>query len=541
MQEASVRTSLLPERRLETTFDSTGDRHHGLGSDKECWRAIRTVGEGSFGSVWQESCISGPSKGAVRAVKHLHKRQARFLELSERELNALVTFSDPADLNFLGWFEDAQSFYIAMEFIQHGDLQQYITEPFPEPEAALIVAQVAQALLYMHEKEFIHRDVKPLYWHVKLADFGISKTTDISGKATYNVGTPGYMAPELHDDSVPYDAAVDIWALGAVAYCLRAGHPPFRNTKQVLSYAGNPEAQDYRSRFPIEPIGSSSYFFTDFVLGTMADLPGRRLGIEGVLAHRWVSGKLVAPSCSDVSVDLPVTSSMASLTIANSWASSYDDADDYHERSDSPATPTTDSEIGAASQAFVANRAIMKDGSRIQPSGVAVEMDLTIENLDNLEEDLAHALDIRDYYRAEFYSNRLVTTLRGTLGNTHQETINALAQLAGVYRAGSNFEQAQLIYYEVVSLRCSVLGENDLATLSAMESLAMAYREDKKFDMALAWYDKLVDVVGWNHPDTNKYRDARLVVRDEQSGIGQPLTMYQARIQVEGRLSSIPQ
>lgn len=62
----------------------------------------------------------------------------------------------------LGWFDDTEHFYIAMEFLIHGDLQKYITKPLPEPEAASITAQVAQALLYMYQENFVHRDVKPL-------------------------------------------------------------------------------------------------------------------------------------------------------------------------------------------------------------------------------------------------------------------------------------------------------------------------------------------------------------------------------------------
>ena len=50
-----------------------------------------------------------------------------------------------------------------MEFLEHGDLHNHMRNngTFPETEAASITAQVAQALQYMHEKGFIHRDIKP--------------------------------------------------------------------------------------------------------------------------------------------------------------------------------------------------------------------------------------------------------------------------------------------------------------------------------------------------------------------------------------------
>lgn len=80
--------------RLETGYDANGDRLHQRPSGSERWRAVRCLGKGSFGDIWQEHCISGPSKDAIRAVKRLSKRQSTFSEMSRRELNALVTFSN---------------------------------------------------------------------------------------------------------------------------------------------------------------------------------------------------------------------------------------------------------------------------------------------------------------------------------------------------------------------------------------------------------------------------------------------------------------
>lgn len=56
-----------------------------------------------------------------------------------------------------------------MEFIQHGNLQQHVEKGvLSDPEAASVTAQVAQALEYMHEKHFIHRDIKPMVNHAHL-------------------------------------------------------------------------------------------------------------------------------------------------------------------------------------------------------------------------------------------------------------------------------------------------------------------------------------------------------------------------------------
>lgn len=66
-------------------------------------------------------------------------------------------------VQFLGWFEDPSNLYIAMDYMPHGDLQTYIDEkaPFPEAESSVITKQVATGLQFMHQKGFFHRDLKP--------------------------------------------------------------------------------------------------------------------------------------------------------------------------------------------------------------------------------------------------------------------------------------------------------------------------------------------------------------------------------------------
>jgi calcium/calmodulin-dependent protein kinase I len=63
----------------------------------------------------------------------------------------------------LGWFDDRDHIYISMEYIKHGDLQSFINQgPCTESEAVLIISQVALALNFMHQNQFVHRDLKPL-------------------------------------------------------------------------------------------------------------------------------------------------------------------------------------------------------------------------------------------------------------------------------------------------------------------------------------------------------------------------------------------
>jgi NIMA (never in mitosis gene a)-related kinase len=80
------------------------------------------------------------------------------------------------------------------------------------------------ALLYIHEKRILHRDIKTQNIFlssngtIKLGDFGISKVLENSvSSAKTVVGTPYYLSPEACENQ-PYNSKSDIWALGCVLY-----------------------------------------------------------------------------------------------------------------------------------------------------------------------------------------------------------------------------------------------------------------------------------------------------------------------------------
>ena len=116
----------------------------------------------------------------------------------------------------------------------------------PEAEVADIVTAVAQALDYAHERNLLHRDVKPaniLLAHpesgdqrILLADFGIARwVNDISGLTATNmtVGTVSYAAPEQLMGA-QLDGRADQYALAATAFHLLTGAPPFQNSNPAV-------------------------------------------------------------------------------------------------------------------------------------------------------------------------------------------------------------------------------------------------------------------------------------------------------------------
>ncbi|KAF2160357.1 hypothetical protein M409DRAFT_37737, partial [Zasmidium cellare ATCC 36951] len=196
-------------------------------------------------------------------------------------------------VQYFDCFADDRHLYIAMEYLPYGNLQSHISKrPLPETEAALVTAQLAQGLQHMHRVNFIHQDLKPSnvlvnrvgpQWHVKISDFGTAKDTAAFHSTRGEIGTEGYMAPEIYllGDG-RWTPAVDVWSLGSVAHCLLTMRPPFNAVRELISFAqqGTP--------FPVKAVGRASYSGVDFIQRTMTASVHNRLRIEEVLEHPWL-------------------------------------------------------------------------------------------------------------------------------------------------------------------------------------------------------------------------------------------------------------
>ena len=116
----------------------------------------------------------------------------------------------------------------------------------PIDEVRRILADVADALAYAHERGVVHRDIKPdnilidqKSGRVMVTDFGIARAAAGDSRLTVTgvaVGTPTYMSPEQALGEREIDGRSDVYSLGVVGYQMIAGEPPFKasNTPAML-------------------------------------------------------------------------------------------------------------------------------------------------------------------------------------------------------------------------------------------------------------------------------------------------------------------
>jgi hypothetical protein len=184
-----------------------------------------------------------------------------------REARVAASLMHPNALPVYRAGEVANTLYISMQYADGPSLHDVIErEIFLDPERSLrIIAQVAAALDYAHERELVHRDVKPhniLLGSVGgrdfayLSDFGLARFIADTGltRTGDSLGTPSYMAPEQFAGKAVGGSA-DVYSLGCVLFECLTGMKPFeRENDLALMWAhandAPPSAADANNALP---------------------------------------------------------------------------------------------------------------------------------------------------------------------------------------------------------------------------------------------------------------------------------------------------
>jgi serine/threonine protein kinase len=201
------------------------------------------IGEGGMGEIYRarHAMLRRPTAIKVMTGDGSEAALRRFEK--EVQLTARLTHPNTISIYDYGRTPDGR-FYYAMEFLDGLTLEELVTRSGPQPAARVIhlLSQVCGALREAHGVGLIHRDIKPANVYlcarggvrdvVKVLDFGLVREFRSDGSVTGSnldilVGTPLFLSPEAILTPAQLDSRADIYALGALAYVLLTGGPPF--------------------------------------------------------------------------------------------------------------------------------------------------------------------------------------------------------------------------------------------------------------------------------------------------------------------------
>jgi eukaryotic-like serine/threonine-protein kinase len=262
---------------------------------------IEAVGVGAFGSVYKARDPQLDRVVAIKIPRAGNLAEQANLDRFLREGRSVAQLHHPTivPVHEVGLSDGVP--YLVSEFIEGPSLSDVLTtRQLPPRESAELIATVADALQYAHERGVIHRDVKPsnilfdAAGKPHLLDFGLAKRE--AGEITMTedgqiLGTPAYMSPEqARGEAHIVGGRSDVYSLGAVLYRLLTGEIPFRgNARMLLHQVLHDEPRPPRSLNDRVPRDLETV-----CLKAMAKEPHRRYATAGVLAddlRRWLSGE----------------------------------------------------------------------------------------------------------------------------------------------------------------------------------------------------------------------------------------------------------
>ncbi len=221
------------------------------------YRVEREIGAGGMAIVYLAHDLKHDRRVAIKVLRP-ELAAALGPERFLREIQTVAKLTHPHILPLYDSGEADGFLYYVMPYIEGESLRAKLEHEgeLPVGTAVRILREIVDALAYAHEHGVVHRDIKPdnvliSGQHALVTDFGVAKAvSEATGRqelttAGVALGTPAYMAPEQATADPLLDHRVDIYAVGALAYELLAGRPPFTGpTPQAILAAHVTEAPE---------------------------------------------------------------------------------------------------------------------------------------------------------------------------------------------------------------------------------------------------------------------------------------------------------
>ena len=216
------------------------------------------LGAGGMGEVYRAEHVLLRRPCALKLIRPERAGDPKNLRRFEREVQSTATLTHPNTVQIFDYGHAADgTFYYVMEYLPGLTLEEVVKRDGPLPPTRVIhfLRQLCGALGEAHGRGLIHRDIKPGNVMIcerggipdvaKLLDFGLvlPPMSESDGERLTQdgtvTGTPAYLSPEQADGQEQVDARSDIYSLGALAYFLVTGQPPFAGRSGVKMMAAH--------------------------------------------------------------------------------------------------------------------------------------------------------------------------------------------------------------------------------------------------------------------------------------------------------------
>ncbi|XP_066902061.1 death-associated protein kinase related isoform X1 [Halyomorpha halys] len=241
--------------------------------------------------------------GVAYAGKFIRKRR-RSMDQRDEILHevAVLRLCDDSHriVRLVEVYETSTEMALVLELAAGGELQRVVDvqDGLEEMEAVTVMRQVLEALVFLHDHNIAHLDLKPQNMlltrdypdtDIILCDFGISRVIQDGIEVREILGTPDYVAPEVLSYE-PISLSTDIWSVGVLAYVLLTGYSPFAGSNKQETFCNISQCA---LTFPDELFSGVSSSAIHFIQSTLVVDPRCRLTALECLSHPWMSGATI--------------------------------------------------------------------------------------------------------------------------------------------------------------------------------------------------------------------------------------------------------
>ncbi len=207
------------------------------------YEVLEVLGEGGMGKVYKGVDPLIGRLVAIKVIVAAYIDNPELLKRFYREAKAVGNLQHPNIVTVYDLGEENKNPYLVMQYLDGEPLNKLIAarRELPLLQKLRIVAQVCDALAYAHQRDIVHRDVKPANvillkdGQVKLLDFGIARLGTSGNSLTETkkgqvMGTMSYIAPEILNEEIA-DGRSDVYSTGVMLYELLTYRLPFESTE----------------------------------------------------------------------------------------------------------------------------------------------------------------------------------------------------------------------------------------------------------------------------------------------------------------------
>ena len=247
------------------------------------------IGMGTFSKVTRAVHIITEQVVAVKILEKEKIEDDIDVERIIREIEILKNINHPNIAQMFETYSTVHNIYLMMEYIDGGDLFDYINKNLilPEQKACYIFRQLIGVIEYLNTMGISHRDIKPENillnkdkTNIKVIDFGLSNYCHGKTLLHSSCGSPCYASPEMLSGEPYQGITTDLWSSGIVLYSMLVGSLPFDEQELQKLYEQIKIGKFYLpSTLSLEAI--------DFLKKILMVDPKKRVGLNEIKNHSW--------------------------------------------------------------------------------------------------------------------------------------------------------------------------------------------------------------------------------------------------------------